>query len=130
MPTADFTVCGTLHRSRDSKALDTRKGRVTMNGKASVEENPKPEKRQDLFDRMINVWWGKMVFAAGMVAATWFMHREFTRLESGEVASMEVWAPVAALYRIAGLWGGLAIFIVLAVVFAVWGIKQLISGRE
>jgi len=65
-----------------------------------------------------------------MAGATWFMHSEFTKLESGEIDSMEVWAPIAALYNLAGMWGGLSVFILFGGVSAAWGIKQLVSGNE
>ncbi len=88
------------------------------------------EKKKDLFDKMVDLWWGKLVLAGILAGLTVFLYRDFAKLESGEVESMKVWAPIALLYNIAGMWGGLSIFIILSILLVFWGVKQKISGKE
>ena len=85
---------------------------------------------RDLFDKVVDLWWGKLVVGAVIAGFTFWLSKDLSRLHKGEVESVEVWLPIAFLYKVGGYWGALSIGINLTLVFIGWGIKQLISGEE
>ena len=43
-----------------------------------------------------------------MVWAAWATWGEFSQLESGQLRSMKIWAPLAWIYKLGGLWSVIA----------------------
>jgi hypothetical protein len=49
-----------------------------------------------------------LAFGIGFAWLTWHLHGEFAALESGAVKSIRVWAPIAWVYNIGGIWATVA----------------------
>ena len=49
-----------------------------------------------------------LAFACLFIWVTWNLYGEFEGLEAGTVKSMKVWAPIAWLYNLGGIWSSLA----------------------
>ena len=67
---------------------------------------------RDLRGLARNLGWVALGF--GLLWFGWHMWGEFERLESGELESLKVWAPIAVIYRLGGIWTTVAQFALLA----------------
>ena len=57
-----------------------------------------------------NVLSGLFWIAVGLLLgwATWHVWGQFAQLESGKVASVRIWAPLAWIYNLGGIWSPIA----------------------
>ena len=71
-----------------------------------------------------------------LVWAAWLTWEEFSQLESGQLRSMKIWAPLAWIYNLGGLWSAIAKWAAIALIalagmaFVVAGIRSLGPDEE
>lgn len=65
-----------------------------------------------------NVLSGLFWLAVGLLLfwATWHLWNQFAQLESGKLASVRIWAPLAWIYNLGGMWSPIAKWSSLALV--------------
>lgn len=82
--------------------------------------------------------WGLFTLVLGLFAL-WHvpgLWEGFTLLEAGQLDSMKLWAPLAWLYNLGGVWAWLAKWASLALLglgglgFACWGVWQLLPVKK
>ena len=81
-------------------------------------------------ESMLDSWWGKVGFGLFLAGVTYYLHTLFTDLETGVQESVRIHAIIALLYNTLGHMPTVIIFGALAVLCVIWGIYQLVAGRE
>lgn len=72
-------------------------------------------------------WYKTMGYGILCILLAGFLYYQLMQLETGTVASVRVWWPVALLYNTVGFWGAISCPGILAVLFLGLGVKQLID---
>jgi hypothetical protein len=72
-------------------------------------------------------WYMNVIYGVVCIALMAFVFIQLNQLETGEVASVRIWWPVAAMYNLLGFWGAVACPGLLSFLFFGLGIKQLLA---
>jgi hypothetical protein len=73
-------------------------------------------------------WWFKCLVGAVFLWVSFITWQDLSDLERGRAQTVQVWAPLAMLYRVAGLWPSVLILALPGAAFVAWGLWQL--GRK
>ena len=84
------------------------------------------EKKSNYLDK----WYGKIISALLLFGLGAWFYSDLVKLETGKVESVRLWAPVVYLYEHFGFYTAVSIVPVIGLIFLIWGLKQLISGKE
>ena len=96
----------------------------------SSKTTPKRQEHKGFLDTIVDSWWGKILVGVVTGFSTYSLYCKLSALESGQVQSTTVWAPIAWLYKIGGMWPPVVIGFLFSLLLVVWGIKQVVSNRE
>lgn len=83
-------------------------------------------KRESLADHP----WGKIIIALIMGFAVFYLHNLFTDLETGAIQSARLNVIIIFLYETIGHMPTIIVFGILAVIFFILGVRQLLTERQ
>lgn len=87
------------------------------------------EERQGVFDKVFEVWWGKVFIGAVVILFGLFEFRNLSQLESGEKDSLLVSRRTKVIYDLGGKWGIVGVTGVLGAGFVGWGAVQAVKKQ-
>lgn len=86
--------------------------------------------KPDLMDRVLNAWWGKVLFGVLIIGGAWLLFSQLSDLEAGSRDRMRVNILVKLAYDVGGKWTVAVLLGLFGVAMAAWGAVQAARGRE
>ncbi len=83
-----------------------------------------------LFDRLIDRWWGKVLCGCFFFAICGLMYYNFSQVENGDRDAIVGPQIIVGAYKLFGKWPPIAVFALLGLGSAMWGFVHLLRGRE
>ena len=96
----------------------------------SKSSKKQPKEKQDFLDKLLSVWWGKVLSGILILAFDAWMFSTFSKLDSGEIESARVNRLLGALYSAGGKWAPTLLLGAIAVAIIVFGIAQLVTKSK